>query len=129
MKIIDARILDAFHKMKTELHTNRAIAERMPFTAKHVGKILAGEVNYFEPKTWPDVERAIKPYLSFSKETTCNLTNQSACPFPPHTDDDDYLVMMVKRARGLPPPAMTERYSGDVESGRVITSLAGILRD
>lgn len=44
--------------------------------------------------------------LLAKRSPTCNLTNQAACPFPPDSDPDGYLAMIVRRARGLPPPEL-----------------------
>ncbi|MDD5698777.1 MAG: hypothetical protein PHH77_09200 [Victivallaceae bacterium] len=78
MKIISPDILDAIHRMKIQLGTNTAVAKRFGVTSKHVGKVLAEEVNYFEDKTWAKIQPALTPYIRLSSAYSLHLTEDEA---------------------------------------------------
>jgi hypothetical protein len=76
MKIISPDILDALHRMKLQLGTNVEVAKRLGVSSKHVGKILAEDVKYFEDRTWERIEPLITPYIRLSSGTVLNLTDE-----------------------------------------------------
>ncbi|MCF6174623.1 MAG: hypothetical protein L3J71_02525 [Victivallaceae bacterium] len=94
MKIIDKSLIDAFYKLKFDLGTNKEVAEKIHISQAHVGRILKGEVNYLEDKTWKRLKPIIKPFLYHKTEIvthkeTCPITGSEECPL------DDPLLKMI----------------------------------
>ncbi|MDD5596289.1 MAG: hypothetical protein PHV82_00005 [Victivallaceae bacterium] len=76
MKIISPDILDAVHRMKLQLGTNIEVAKRLGVSSKHVGKILAEDVKYFEDKTWTRIKPLLSPYIKLSRSSDLNLSEE-----------------------------------------------------
>lgn len=63
MQIIDARVLEALHRMKIIEGSNAAVGRKLGTTGKHIGQILKKRVAYFEDITWDRMEPILRPYL------------------------------------------------------------------
>ncbi len=102
MKILEKTHIDAIHKLKFTLVTQKAVAEKLGLSATHIGKLLKGEINYFEDKTWSRIEPILRPFIIQEK-------NKEAVPI----DTSIFkAVPVVACASALEPGSYAENSSG-----------------
>lgn len=88
--VIDDTIINAIRLMRLDNDSNNsAVARKLGLSRAHIGKILKGNVQYFEPKTWNNVEHVLKYYLNEVKRQN-KACGHSICPYE-NQDEKDIL--------------------------------------
>ena len=63
MKIIDDFVRKALMKLADSCGTKVKTGQALGISDKHVGQILAGNVNYLNDRTWQKIEPILEPYF------------------------------------------------------------------
>jgi hypothetical protein len=106
MRVVDRHVVDALRRMRLVLMTNRKIAEKLGISAKHVGQILAGKVQFLNDETWEAMAPHIKPYIQAPEPTIPAPTDTKRCFVATHlhvlTDDQVDAIALQIIASGKP---------------------------
>ncbi|MFA6293455.1 MAG: hypothetical protein WC637_16845 [Victivallales bacterium] len=104
MKIINHQFLDALHKLKQELGTNKSIAESADISEVHVGRLLSGKIEMLKDDTYGRLHHLLEPYLDKDYEYShyahpAKASDRKKCPCPAGLSDMEKLL--VKYFRGF----------------------------